>query len=167
MKLTSWWRLCHDALTLRHDIAIAAVSKSHRKQDIQSPLEQKNRMKQEFLGCVLMALAAGSAGAQTISTVTASDGTTGASSTYSAQGFVIDFNANNGSSAAWSPVLVGGDQYALDSISVQLGSTDASTTPEYLGVYSGTPSSSTYLGGIGECDQLLDRHGRYLAAIFI
>ena len=79
-------------------------------------------------------LTAGSVWAQTTSTVTATDGTT--SATYGVcNGFLIDFNANSGTRAPWTPSLVGNQQYSLNSISIELGAANSST--EYLGVYSG------------------------------
>jgi PEP-CTERM motif len=90
-------------------------------------------MKKTTLLMLAAALTAGSVWAQTTNTVTATDGSTGA---YGAcVGFLIDFNANGGADASWTPALVSGVQYSLNSISIKSGATGSAT--DYLGVYYG------------------------------
>jgi hypothetical protein len=85
------------------------------------------------------ALTAGSVWAQTTNTVTATDGTTG-SAYGNTVGFVMDFNANGGAVAPWTPALVSGVQYSLNSISIKSGATGSAT--DYLGVYYGNTNGS-------------------------
>jgi hypothetical protein len=105
-------------------------------------------MTSKVMGCC--AAAALSAAPVAAQTVTASDGTT--SHTYgNTSGFAIDFNSTAESAAVWSPALVAGQQYALDAIAIELGtsgSVTTPTTPEYLGVYTGF-SSGTLSGFLG------------------
>jgi hypothetical protein len=98
----------------------------------------KKTMKKTTLLMLAAVLTAGSVWAQT-STVTATDGTTG-SAYGGCNGFVIDFNANGGTFAPWTPSLVSGLQYSLNSISIQQAS--AGSTTEYLGVYYGNVAGS-------------------------
>jgi hypothetical protein len=96
-------------------------------------------MKKTTLLMLAAALTAGSVWAQTTNTVTATDGTTG--SAYGVTvGFVIDFNANGGTLAPWTPSLVSGLQYSLNSISIQSGAVGSAT--DYLGVYYGNVAGS-------------------------
>ena len=111
----------------------------------------KKTMKKTTLLMLAAVLTAGSVWAQTTNTVTATDG---AGNAYgNCVGFVIDFNANGGTYAPWTPSLVSGLQYSLNSISIKSGATGSAT--DYLGVYAGNVagtgssinlSSLTFLG---------------------
>lgn len=59
-----------------------------------------------------------------------------------ASGFAIDFDASTATLADWTPDLVSGLTYSLDSISMRYGTAQAVPNPKYLAVYTG------YTGGL-------------------
>ncbi|HEY5504557.1 MAG TPA: PEP-CTERM sorting domain-containing protein [Sedimentisphaerales bacterium] len=58
---------------------------------------------------------------------------------------MIDFNSNGGTFAPWTPALVSGVQYSLNSISIKSGATGSAT--DYLGVYYGNVGGVAGTGG--------------------
>jgi PEP-CTERM putative exosortase interaction domain len=109
-------------------------------------------MKKTLAVFVATVLTVGFAGAQT-STVTATDAGTAAYG--DASGFLIDFDATPTLAVPWSPALVSGGLYSLDSISIRYGGAQANTSPKYLGVYSSF-SSGVLSGFLGVSDNAID-----------
>lgn len=99
-------------------------------------------MKKGLTGIVAVILAAGAASANTI---TVTDGT---GNLYgAANGIGIDFDSSlTAGTAPWTPVLVNGLTYSVDSVSLRDGNSDAGAV--YLGVYTGN-SAGVFTGFLG------------------
>lgn len=103
--------------------------------------KQEKVMKATWLISALLALLiAGSASAESVSATDGDGNTYGA-----AQGLRVDFDATPASIADWTPDLVSGYTYSLDSLSIRTAS-NSDATPVYLGVY--TSFTAQDFGGI-------------------
>lgn len=104
-------------------------------------------MKQTITRLVAVLLTAGSASAASVSA------TDGGTTVYgSTDGIEIDFDSTSAPLAIWSPSLVNGQTYSLNSLGVRNG---AATATEYLGVYTGL-SGNTLSGFLGASDSAID-----------
>ncbi len=70
-------------------------------------------------------------------------------------GFRIDFDATPSGTVVWTPPLVSGETYFLNSVSIKYGGSQANTLPKYLGVYSGF-SGGVLSGFLGVSDYPID-----------
>ncbi len=72
------------------------------------------------------------------------------------RGFRIDFDASTTSvNVDWTPDLVDGQIYSLDSLTLKADSTNSTVTPVYLGVYTGF-DAGVWSGFLGVSDQAYD-----------
>jgi hypothetical protein len=72
------------------------------------------------------------------------------------QGFRIDFDASTSSANVdWTPDLVDGQEYSLDSLTLKADSGNVTATGVYLGVYTGY-DAGTWSGFLGVSDQAYD-----------
>lgn len=74
------------------------------------------------------------------------------------QGFRIDFDASTSSANVdWTPDLVDGQVYSLDSLTLKADSSNVTATGVYLGVYTGYDAGTgTWSGFLGVSDQAYD-----------
>jgi hypothetical protein len=111
--------------------------------------KQVQVMKQVMTCLVLALLSAGSASAETI---TVTDGT--GNSYGDCYGIGVDFDSGlNPALAPWTPALVAGYQYSLDSLSLRDNAADAGNV--YLGVYTGY-SAGVLSGFLGASTNAVD-----------
>jgi len=72
------------------------------------------------------------------------------------QGFRIDFDASTSSvNVDWTPDLVDGQVYSLDSLTLKADSTNVTAIPVYIGVYTGY-DAGVWSGFLGVSDQACD-----------
>jgi hypothetical protein len=74
------------------------------------------------------------------------------------RGFRIDFDASTTSANVdWTPDLVDGHEYSLDSLTLKADSSNTTTTPVYIGVYTGyNAGTGIWSGFLGVSDQAYD-----------
>lgn len=100
---------------------------------------------------VLMCL--GLAATVSAETVVVSDG--GSEDYGSTRGFRIDFDATSSTTVDWTPDLVSGKTYSLDSLTLTAADNNLTTTGVYLGVYTGF-DAGVWSGFLGVSDQAHD-----------
>ncbi len=102
-------------------------------------------MNKTLTSCIVALVASGATSTHA-ATILASDGD---GNVYGdAAGLAIDFDSSSATLADWTPDLIGGLSYSLNSVSVRYGSSELVADDKYLGVYTGFNSGilSGFLG---------------------